>query len=315
MSEFDSRSGNRKGFVRDVMRRISANPDAEGEGPGEGEDTRESTRAYRDELEDLQNAIRLFGADSPEFRRRLDRMLAEYEALRRRYQLTREQFSDAERQNERLVGVLQEAKQQIELLKEEVDKLCAPPNNYGVFAARQQGRHGRDPWSTAGQMRVNVHPNLDAFQFEEGQHVRAQRGLQRGRARGLRLARRDRLDRGSDRREPGDRARAHGRRARRDARRAAAPREAQGRATTSCTTPRTHYAFEKLPKSAVEEVVLEEIPDVTYERHRWPGRSRSRSLRDSVELPVHLSRTSSPSTSSRRPRASCSTGLRAAERP
>ena len=30
--------------------------------------------------------------------------------------------------------------------------------------------------------------------------------------------------------------------------------------------PRTHYAFEKLPKSAVEEVVLEEIPDTTYEQ-------------------------------------------------
>jgi chromosome segregation ATPase len=130
MSEFDSRSGSgssRKGFVRDVMRRISASPDAPSDDPeAAAEEVREAGRAYRDELEDLQNAIRLFGADSPEFRRRLDRMLAEYEALRRRYQLTREQFSDAERQNERLVGVLQEAKQQIELLKEEVDKLCAP---------------------------------------------------------------------------------------------------------------------------------------------------------------------------------------------
>jgi len=90
-------------------------------------------RAAGDEVEDLRNALRLFGADSPEFRRRLDRVLAEHEAMRRRYHLTREQFADAERQNERLVGVLQEAKQQIELLKEEVDKLCAPPNTYGIF--------------------------------------------------------------------------------------------------------------------------------------------------------------------------------------
>jgi len=131
-SEFDPRSG-RKGFVRDVMRRISAappGPDGDSSDPaGEGD----PARSPRDEVEDLRNALRLFGADSPEFRRRLDRVLAEHEAMRRRYHLTREQFADAERQNERLVGVLQEAKQQIELLKEEVDKLCAPPNNYGIF--------------------------------------------------------------------------------------------------------------------------------------------------------------------------------------
>src|SRR5262245_54092619 len=47
--------------------------------------------------------------------------------------LLRDQVGDAERQNEKLVGALQDAKQQIELLNEEVDKLCAPPNSYGVF--------------------------------------------------------------------------------------------------------------------------------------------------------------------------------------
>ena len=88
-SEFDPRSG-RKGFVRDVMRRISAappGPDGEPSDPaGEGD----PARSPRDEVEDLRNALRLFGADSPEFRRRLDRVLAEHEAMRRRYHLTRE---------------------------------------------------------------------------------------------------------------------------------------------------------------------------------------------------------------------------------
>ena len=48
------------------MRRIASSPD----GREEGQDVsgeRESSRVYRDEVEDLQNAIRLFGADSPEF--------------------------------------------------------------------------------------------------------------------------------------------------------------------------------------------------------------------------------------------------------
>ena len=48
--------------------------------------------------------------------------------------------------------------------------------------------------------------------------------------------------------------------------------------------PRTQYAFEKMPKSAVEEVVLEEVPDVTYER--IGGLSEQiEILRDAIELP------------------------------
>jgi len=96
--------------------------------------------------------------------------LAEFESLRRHHALTRDQVSDAERQNERLVGVLQEAKQQIEVLKEEVDKLCAPPNNYGLF--HRPNKDGTAEIHVDGrQMRVNVHPNVDPFQFVDGQHV------------------------------------------------------------------------------------------------------------------------------------------------
>ena len=128
MSEFDSESG-RKGFVRDVMRRISSTG-LHGADEPDSERGRVMRRSIQEEIDDLREAMRFFGGDSAEFRRRLDRVLAEYEALWRRYHLTRDQLSDAERQNEKLVAILQEAKQQIELLKEEVDKLCAPPNSF-----------------------------------------------------------------------------------------------------------------------------------------------------------------------------------------
>src|SRR5262249_38000402 len=120
MSEFDdSGSSGRKGFVRDVMRRISAS------GPRPGDEPEREGGPPGDAVDELQDALRFFGPDSAEFRRRLERALAEYEAARRRYQVMRQQLVDAERQNEKLVHTLQEAKQQIELLKEEVDKLCA----------------------------------------------------------------------------------------------------------------------------------------------------------------------------------------------
>ena len=68
MSEFDSSSG-RKGFVRDVMRRISSPNPREDDPSGDSEQERGAARACHDEVADLHDTIRLFGADSPEFRR------------------------------------------------------------------------------------------------------------------------------------------------------------------------------------------------------------------------------------------------------
>ena len=92
MSEHDSGSGpGRKGFVRDVMRRISpAGPRAGGDADPMPE---REERTLQSEMEQLQDAIRFFGADSTEFRRRLDRLMAEFEALRRRYDLTRDRHA------------------------------------------------------------------------------------------------------------------------------------------------------------------------------------------------------------------------------
>ena len=83
MSENDSDSGTgRKGFVRDVMRRISP----AGQRPGEeGEPHATGDRIHRSDIEHLQDAMRFFGSDSTEFRSRLDRVLADFETLRRRY--------------------------------------------------------------------------------------------------------------------------------------------------------------------------------------------------------------------------------------
>ena len=286
MSEFDSGSGSgsgRKGFVHDVMRRISSSSPRGGDAsdPGASRE-RSGARSYQDEVEDLRDAIRVFGSDSEEFRRRLDRMLAEFEALRRRYQLTREQCADAERQNERLVGVLQEAKQQIELLKEEVDKLCAPPNNYGIF--QLPNKDGTAEIVVDGRpMRVNVHPNLDPFQFEEGQLVvlneafnvvEASGYVSRGEIASV-------VDLIAD-----NRAIVLGHTDDERVVTLAEPLRSEKLKVGDhiLYDPRTNYAFEKLPKSSVEEVVLEEIPDVTYENIGGLG-EQIEVLRDSVELP------------------------------
>jgi proteasome-associated ATPase len=239
-------------------------------------------RIHRSDIEHLQDAIRFFGSDSSEFRHRLDRVLADFETLRRRYEQSRAQQRDSERQNEKLVNMLQEAKQQIELLKEEVDKLCAPPNTYGVFL--RANKDGTSEILVDGRpMRVNVHPNLDPFQLEDGQMVLLNEAFnvvesagytQRGEVmtvvdfvsenrvmllghtddeRVVTLSERLR----SEKIRVGDRL---------------------------MVDSRTQYAFEKMPKSSVEEVMLEEIPDVTYDDIGGLG-DQIEILRDSVELP------------------------------
>lgn len=280
MSEFDSGSGQgRRGFVRDVMRRISSPGARPG---GEADPEREPQQPYRDEIEDLQDAIRFFGGDSAEFRRRLDRVLAAFDALRRRHELARQQLGDAERQNEKLVHVLQEAKQQIELLKEEVDKLCAPPNTYGIFT--RGNKDGTVEILVDGKpMRVNAHPNLDVFQLEEGQLVVLNEAFNVVEPSGY-----------TARGEIGhivdflgdNRAIVLGHTDEEKVITLATPlRSEKLKAGDSVLIdPRTHFAFEKLPKSAVEEVVLEEIPDVTYDKIGGLG-EQIQILRDSIELP------------------------------
>ncbi len=280
MSEHDSdMGGGRKGFVRDVMRRISptgARVDDENEGGGRAEGLGES------DIEQLQDAIRFFGSDSNEFRHRFDRVLADFDTLRRRYEQARGQLRDSERQNEKLVGMLQEAKQQIELLKEEVDKLCAPPNTYGIFL--RANKDGTAELLVDGRpMRVNVHPNLDPFQLEDGQMVVLNEAFNvvepagytsRGEVTTV-------VDTVSE-----NRVLVLGHTDDERVVKIAEPlrREKIRVGDRLLVDPRTQYAFEKMPKSAVEEVMLEEIPEITYEDIGGLD-DQIEILRDSVELP------------------------------
>jgi proteasome-associated ATPase len=280
MSEFDSDSG-RRGFVRDVMRRISSGASRGGDEP-DLERERAMGRSIQDEIEDLREAMRFFGGDSSEFRRRLDRLLAEYDAQRRRYHLTRDQLSDAERQNEKLVSTLQEAKQQIELLKEEVDKLCAPPNSYGVFQrANKDGT--AEIVVDSKHMRVNVHPNVDVSYFEEGQLVVLNEAFNV--VEGAGFTTRGEIGSVVDLLDDG-RAIVLGHTDDERVVTLAAPlrKERIKVGDHILVDPRTQYAFEKMPKSSVEEVALEEVPDVTYDQIGGLG-EQVQILRDAIELP------------------------------
>ena len=190
-------------------------------------------------------------------------------------------------QNERLAQTLREARDQIMKLKEEVDRLAQPPAGFGTFLARNED-DSIDVFTGGRKLRVNVSPSVDLDDAAARPGGHAQRGPQRRRRARLRAGRRGRDVQGAARRRragPGDRERRRG--ARRPPRRAAARPTPCAPATRCCSTPAPATSTRRCPKSEVEELVLEEVPDIDYDVDRRPGRpDRADPRRGRAALPA-----------------------------
>ena len=236
----------------------------------------------RDELEELREALRFLGPEAGDLSRRVERLLMEYELLRQRYERVRQQHFDAERQNEKLVNALQDAKQQIDLLKEEVDKLCAPPNTYGVY--ERSNKDGTLEINVDGKMmRVNAHPSLPVDELMEGQLLVLNEAFNAIEASGFDP--RGEVCQVADVLEDG-RVIVLGHADEERVITLSQPmrREKLSAGDNILLSPRTGYGVEKLPKSSVGEVALEEVPDVTYDDIGGLG-EQIEVLRDAIELP------------------------------
>jgi proteasome-associated ATPase len=275
MSDSGSGSG-RRGFVRDVMKRISASRG--------GDDDERETRVPEeiDEIERLRDALRFLGPENADLARRVERVLMEYELLRQRHDRQRQQIYDGERQNEKLVNALQDAKQQIDLLKKEVDKLCSPPNTYGIF--ERSNKDGTCEINVDGKMmRVNSHPSIRVEELMEGQLVVLNEAFNIVDAttfdpRGEVMTVSDVLGDGRVI------VLGHADEERVISLSQPMRREKLKAGDNLLVNPRTGFGVERLPKSTVDQVVLEEVPDVTYEDIGGLG-DQIEVLRDAIELP------------------------------
>jgi proteasome-associated ATPase len=235
-----------------------------------------------DDLDALRDALRFLGPESSELVRRLERVLMDYELQRQRYERARQQLYDAEQQNEKLVATLQDAKQQIELLKQEVDKLCAPPNTYGLF--ERTNKDGTCEINVDGKMmRVNAHPNIRTDDLMEGQLVVLNEAFNIVDAtdfdpRGEIMAVSEVLEDG--------RLIVLGHTDEERVISVASPlkRQRLRAGDNVLVNPRTGFAVELMPKSQAGQVLLEEVPDVTYESIGGLG-DQIEVLRDAIELP------------------------------
>lgn len=165
--------------------------------------------------------------------------------------------------NERLVATLKEARGQILTLKEEIDRLAQPPSGYGVFLS--QHHDGTVDVFTGGrELRVAVSPSIDPTALRLGQRVLLNDALAVVDA--LAFERTGEVVTLKEILDGGDRALvvslAGEERVVHLAATLTNPRPRAG--DSVLIEPRAAYAFERVPRSGVEELVFEEIPDVEY---------------------------------------------------
>jgi proteasome-associated ATPase len=186
-------------------------------------------------------------------------------------------------QNERLVATLKEAREQIIALKEEVDRLAQPPSGFGIFLeARDDGTV--DIFTGGRKLRVTVSPTVEIDELKRGQEVMLNEALNVVEA--LEYEEQGEVVMLKEVFDDGERALVIARADEERVVKLAEPlRGVPLRAGDSLMLePRSGYAYEKIHKAEVEELVLEEVPDISY--HDIGGlSSQIEQIRDAVELP------------------------------
>src|SRR5256885_1347593 len=121
--------------------------------------TRRRLTEYEIQVQDLQAYVRSLEAETVHLRKKLEDSPKEFMVLENKLREANRQLVQAFNQNEKLVNALYEAREQITALKEEVDKLCAPPSTYGVYlSVNEDGTV--NILSQGRKVKVNLHPSL-----------------------------------------------------------------------------------------------------------------------------------------------------------
>ena len=124
--------------------------------------------SYETRIRELQFTVESLESEVDSLRRRLNAVPSDDVEIRL-YEMTRE-LMQAHRRNRKLTSTLQEAKEKLEHLKEKVEQLSAPPNNYGAFL--QSNDDGTVDIDLSGKRwKVNVDPDINVEQLQKGQEV------------------------------------------------------------------------------------------------------------------------------------------------
>jgi proteasome-associated ATPase len=248
---------------------------ARGSASGDGAQAREVSelQAQVGYLEQEVSVLRRKLADSPRQVRQLEESLSQAQAS----------LAGLTGQNDRLVGTLREARDQIVALKEEVERLAQPPSGYGVFLARHED-DTIDIFTGGRKLRVTVSPGVELDELRKGQEVMLNEALNVVRA--LEFETHGDVVMLKELLADGERALVIGHT---DEERVVAIADSLKdqpikAGDSLLMDSRSGWVYERIPKSEVEELVLEEVPDIDYSDIGGLS-GQIEQIRDAVELP------------------------------
>jgi len=237
---------------------------------------------YEVQVQDLQAYVHSLEAETGRLRKKLEDAPKEFMVLENKLREANRQLVQAFNQNEKLVNALYEAREQITSLKEEVDKLCAPPSTYGVYlSVNEDGTV--NVLSQSRKVKVNLHPSIKPESLKPGQELVLNEGLNVVEAAGYEIQGdvvilKEMLEEGraivtlrADEDKVGIVA---------DPLRAVKLKVGDHILMDS----KSGYLLEKMPKSEVEDLALEEVPDINYEDIGGLT-TQIEAIKDAVELP------------------------------
>ena len=220
-----------------------------------------------------------------EYTREIEKLRVEIESMEsemRQLHDSRSKLYQSQKQNERLAASLQEAKTQIEALRKEIEKLTAPPSSYAVFGSMNADETA-NVFVSGRKMRVSLHPSLTKDDLKKGQEVILNEALNVIEARGFdiqgEVVQLKHLL-GENRALV---------RLRHDEERVVELADPLREDQLSIGDhllyeSRSGYVLEKIPKSEMEELVIEEVPDASYDQIGGLAKEIEQ-VKDAVELP------------------------------
>ncbi len=237
---------------------------------------------FEKQAHELQTQVKFLEDEISLLRRRLTNAPRQVTILEEKLAETKADLSRAMAQNQKLADALRGEKEKIEALAQEVEKLSQPPASFGVFlASNDDGTI--DVFTSGRKMRVNAAPEIDDARFMPGVQVilndvmNVVEVLDPDRQ-GDVVKVKDRLGE--------DRVVVVGRGDEEMVATLSSALRGTGVRTGDVLMfdQRSGVALELLPKEEVEELVLEEIPDVSYE-DIGGLEGQIEAIRDAVELP------------------------------
>jgi proteasome-associated ATPase len=233
--------------------------------------------------EDWQAQISFMENEIGDLRRRLADSPGSSRMLEQRLSDTQRSLAAVTAQNERLAQTLREARDQILTLKEEVDRLAQPPSGFGVFLQRNED-DSIDVFTGGRKLRVQVSPSVEVETLRKGQEVMLNEALNVVAA--LAYEQVGEVVMMKELLADGERALCIANADEERVVRLAEPLKDQPlrAGDTLLYDPRSGYVYERIPKSEVEELVLEEVPDIAYESIGGL-KGQIDAIRDAVELP------------------------------